>query len=148
MPTEPRKFDPMKSRSETTATTTVANTGVRRVGCTEPNALGSVWSRPIANSDRLTWMSVVSRVAIVDSMKAMISSLPPAPGQTMSPRRASTLPALPSISFCVSSMEVSRVNNSKSTNTRTTPTRPPMPALRPRPSVSSFRLAVTSQPQK
>ena len=58
----------------------------------------------MANSDRLTWISVVSRVAIVESMTAMISSLPPGPGRMTSPRRASTLPVSPSISAGVSSM--------------------------------------------
>src|SRR3954447_8880359 len=79
--TEPSKFETTNRTSDTTATTPVANTGVWRVGCTRPNAVGTVLSRPMANSERLTWMSVVSRVAIVESMTAMINSLPPEPGQ-------------------------------------------------------------------
>jgi hypothetical protein len=102
----------------------------------------------MANSDRLTWIRVVSRVAMVESMTAMISSFPPGPGRMTSPSRASTLPALPSISSAGSSTLVRMVNSSNSTNTISTPTRPPNPARRPRPSVSSLRLAVTSQPQK
>ena len=47
-----------------------------------PNASGSVFSRPIENSERVTWISVVSSVAIVESITAMIISLAPTPPPT------------------------------------------------------------------
>jgi hypothetical protein len=60
----------------------VATKGVLRVGCVVPSTLGNVRSRPIVNSVLVTWMSVVSRVAIVESSSATMRSLPPRPCHT------------------------------------------------------------------
>jgi len=112
-----------------------------------PNARGSVPSRPIANIVRVTWISVVSRVAMVDSTTAMDRILPPGPGQMAWPSRSSRLPLLPVTVSADSSRFTSTVKHRNRPNTITTPTMPPRPAARRADRVSSFRLADTSQPQ-
>ena len=64
----------------------VATTGVLRTLWIRPNALGSVWSRPIVNNVLVTWIKVVSSVATVESSTATIKSLPPQPCHTAWPR--------------------------------------------------------------
>jgi hypothetical protein len=101
----------------------------------------------MANSVLVTWISVVSRVAIVDSITAMTISLPPTPGQTSWPSTESTSPALPDTVLPVSTRLVAIVKISYNANTMKTPMIPPRPAERLLSCISSLRFEETSQPQ-
>lgn len=96
--------------------------------------------------ERVTWIRVVSRVAMVDSITATISNSPPGPGSTRSPSSLKML-SLVAISLGVSSMLVVIVKTSKRTNTMPTPISPASPEVFRLLRVSSLRLLVTSQPQ-
>ena len=96
---------------------------------------------------RVTWMSVVSNVAMVDSTTARTMILPPLPCQTCWPRTFKTSAELPLICPEVSTMFVAIVNTSNSTNTTRMPMIAPRPGVFFAPLVSSFRFAVTSHPQ-
>jgi len=95
-----------------------------------------VRSRPIVNSVLVTWMSVVSRVAIVESSSATISSFPPSPCHTAWPRlymKSATLLELARVpGFNV--MLDATVNTSKSKNTTNVPSKPPDRTYSSRPS--------------
>jgi hypothetical protein len=101
----------------------------------------------MAKSVRVTWISVVSKVATVESTTASTMNLPPVPCHTSWPSTLSTSPELALIWPVVTTMLVAIVKTSKSMKTKIMPMMPPMPGVFLAPLVSSLRLAVTSQPQ-
>ena len=143
----PTRFDPMNSRMDTPTTMRVAKAGVRQRGWSVPKIFGMVLSRPIENSVRVTWISVVSSVAIVDSATAITRILPPMPGHTASPSTERTFALLCSIVLAGRITIVAMVKISNSRKTMTTPMMPADPAFLWPSLVSSLRLDETSQPQ-
>ena len=101
----------------------------------------------MANNVRVTWMSVVSIVATVESTTASTMNLPPVPCHTPGPARSSTSAGLLLIWLVVETMLVAIVKTSKSAKTKMMPMMAPIPGVFFALFVSSFRLAVTSQPQ-
>lgn len=149
MLTEPSALEPTNSPSDTTTTTASATQGVCQRRWASPKTAGTVRSRPIAKSERVTWIRVVSRVAMVESITASTMILPPAPGQTVSPRVVRNGGASLAVRSCWLMIRLTAmVTISKSANTPSTPISPPIPEFRRLSVVSSLRLAVTSQPQK
>ena len=137
----------MNSTSETTGDHHGATHGVCQLLWVRPKTAGTVLSRPIAKSERVTWISVVSSVAMVESTTAITRILPPTPGQMTWPSAPRMLPLFASMVFAGSMTSVAIVKTSKRTKTMMTPMIPPMPAFLWPSLVSSFRFEATSQPQ-
>ena len=147
-PTEPRALEAMNIASATPPTTAMATHGVfQRAVHPAERGRASYGRGPSRTGERVTWMRVVSSVAMVDSITATMSSLPPQPGQISSPSTPSTFASFSSICFEVRMTFTAMVNTSNSRKTMPTPISPASPVVRRLLRVSSLRLLVTSQPQ-